>query len=103
MVWRDIEVDIRSAKDAFGAVKRAGPAAMKAAGVQATWEADVKGLLASCVALGLAVVGVRGAVAGANVGREGWTSGLGVMIEVPEIGGGKRYADGWAVPKVLKV
>lgn len=102
MIWRDIEVDIRSAKDSFGAVKRAGPAAMKAAGVLETWEADVKGVLASCVALGVTVVGVRGAVAGADVGVEGRTSGLGVKVEIPGIGGG-RYADGWAVPKVVKV
>jgi hypothetical protein len=28
---------------------------------------------------------------------------LGVKIEVPESGAGKRYAEGWVVVKVLKV
>jgi hypothetical protein len=101
-IWNLLEVEIKAAKDAFVAVKKAGPAAIKATGVQARWDADIKGLLTSCVALGVAVAGVKGAVLAADLGKEGWISRLGITVVVPQTGPGKMYADGWAVPTVVK-
>jgi hypothetical protein len=61
------------------------------------WTKDVQSALASCIALGVAIAGVKSAVTKKTEGFE-----LGAKVEVPESGAGKRYAEGWVVVKVLK-
>jgi hypothetical protein len=46
----------------------------------------------------VAVAGVKEAV-----GKMGEDWRLGVKVEVPESGGGKRYAEGWVVVRVVKM
>jgi len=100
--WSEIETHIQTAKTALQEYRRLGFQAAKAEGVQRSWESDVQSLVASCVALGLAVKGVKdgvvSAAAGSNEG-EGLVLGKGIRIEVPEAG--KRYSEGWIVPRVL--
>ncbi|KAF2280481.1 amino-acid N-acetyltransferas-like protein subunit Mak10 [Westerdykella ornata] len=105
-VWGGLELDLRQAREAFARVKKAGAEGMRAVGSRGVWEGEVQGLMKSCVGLGVAVVGVRGAVEGVDVdGDGGWRGRLGVRIEVPGIrDGGKveRYLEGWVVPRVVK-
>ncbi|KAI8943707.1 hypothetical protein NX059_001688 [Plenodomus lindquistii] len=100
-LWSEIEAQIRNAKEAFGEVKRLGAAAARAQGVGGQWGRGVQSGLASCVALGVAVAGVKGVVVGKGAG--GGEEGLGVRVEVPEAGVGKRYDEGWVVVRVVKV
>jgi hypothetical protein len=65
--------------------------------VETAWAKDVQSVLASCIALGVAVAGVKDAAM-----KKGERNELGVKIEVPESGAGKRYAEGWVIVKVLK-
>jgi hypothetical protein len=97
-VWSEIEYCLKSAKEAFAEVKKLGARAAKAEGVESAWGKDVQSALASCVALGVAVAGVKEAV-----GKMGEDRRLGVKVEVPESGGGKRYAEGWVVVRVVKM
>lgn len=98
-MWTEIDNNIRGAKEAFAELKKLGARAAKAHGVEKAWAKDVQSALASCVALGVAVAGVKDAV----MKRTSEEEGLGVKIEVPESGAGKRYAEGWVVVKVLEV
>ena len=113
-LWSEIENHIKSAKSALQEYKRLGVKAAKAEGVEKSWEREVQSAVASCVALGLGVKAMKDAVVGAGVGAgneegeggEGTTRvdvgrGLGIRIEVPEAG--KRYAEGWIMPRVIKV
>jgi hypothetical protein len=91
-LWKSIDEHVRGAKVAFAGVKKGGAGVVRAGGVAEAWERDVKGLGASCVAVGVAVAGVKSAV-----------GELGIRIEVPEMESGKRYAEGWVVGKVVKI
>ncbi|KAF2855203.1 amino-acid N-acetyltransferas-like protein subunit Mak10 [Plenodomus tracheiphilus IPT5] len=101
-LWREIDAQLKNAKEAYAEVKRLGAGAARAQGVQSAWGKGVQSALASCIALGVAVAGVKSAVAGEgkDVERE---QGFGIRIEIPEAGVGKRYAEGWVVVKVVKV
>ncbi|KAF2024721.1 amino-acid N-acetyltransferas-like protein subunit Mak10 [Setomelanomma holmii] len=100
-LWTEIDASIKAAKDSFAEVKRLGARAAKAEGVEKAWSKEVQGKLASCVALGVAVAGVKDAV-GRKEESVSVREGLGVKVEVPESGMGKRYAEVWVVVKVLK-
>lgn len=97
-LWMEIDNSLRMAKEAFAELKKLGARAAKTEGVEKAWGKDVQSALASCIALGVAVAGVKDAVM-----RTGDGDKVGVKVEVPESGVGKRYAEGWVVVKVLKV
>ncbi|EAT91344.2 hypothetical protein SNOG_01695 [Parastagonospora nodorum SN15] len=96
-LWTEIDSSLKGAKEAFAEYKKLGARAAKTEGVEKAWAKDVQSVLASCIALGVAVAGVKDAVMKAGEG-----GGVGVKIEVPESGAGKRYAEGWVVVKVAK-
>jgi hypothetical protein len=96
-LWTEIDNNLKAAKEAFAEVKKLGARAAKAEGVEKVWTKDVQSALASCIALGVAIAGVKSAVTKKTEGFE-----LGAKVEVPESGAGKRYAEGWVVVKVLK-
>jgi hypothetical protein len=96
-LWTGIDHCIKSAKESFAELKKLGARAAKAEGVETAWAKDVQSVLASCIALGVAVAGVKDAAL-----KKGERNELGVKIEVPESGAGKRYAEGWVIVKVLK-
>ncbi|KAF1952010.1 amino-acid N-acetyltransferas-like protein subunit Mak10 [Byssothecium circinans] len=104
-VWKDIDAALKEAREGFARVKKYGARACRAGGVEEAWEMEVKGLLASCVSLGLGVAGVRVAVEGVReeVGVEGLREALGIKVEIPAAGEGGRYSEGWVVGKVVKV
>lgn len=97
-MWREIADSLKVAKEAFTALKKLGAKAAKAEGVEKAWNKDVQSALASCVAAGVAVAGVKDAV-GRRVEGDG---ALGVRVEVPGSGEGGRYAEGWVVVKIPK-
>jgi hypothetical protein len=94
-LWAEVQGSLSTAKQAFSQLKKLGAKASRAEGVEKSWVKDVQSNLASCIALGVAVAGVKD---GIKTGGEK----LNVKIEVPEAGAGKRYAEGWVVVKVLK-
>tara|TARA_R110002003_G_scaffold141_26_gene13063 strand:+ start:21247 stop:22182 length:936 start_codon:yes stop_codon:yes gene_type:complete len=96
-MWTEIDGSLKAAKEAFAEAKKLGARAARAEGVEKAWGKDVQGKLASCVALGIAVAGVKDAV-----GKREDGGGVRVRIEVPGCGAGKRYAEGWVVVKVVK-
>jgi hypothetical protein len=96
-LWTGIDHCIKGAKESFAELKKLGARAAKAEGVETAWAKDVQSVLASCIALGVAVAGVKDAAM-----KKGERNELGVKIEVPESGAGKRYAEGWVIVKVLK-
>jgi hypothetical protein len=81
---------VKEARVAFAEMRKLGPVAARAEGVEGWWGKNVGALLASCVASGVAVAGVRGVVA------KGGESGM--SMESPECG--KRYHDWWVIPKI---
>jgi N-alpha-acetyltransferase 35, NatC auxiliary subunit len=95
-LWTKLDEKVKAAKESFAQLKSFGAKGAKAMGVEKAWAKDIQGLLASCIALGVAVAGVKDAVKNATGGD------LGIKAEIPEIGSGKRYAEGWAVAKVVK-
>lgn len=97
-LWGELDGHLRNAREAFAEVKKMGARTARAEGVASAWGKNMQGALASCVALGVAVVGVKDAVAKRKEGE-----GLGIRVEIPEAGTGKRYAEGWVVVKVIKV
>ncbi|KAH8726101.1 amino-acid N-acetyltransferase-like protein subunit Mak10 [Phaeosphaeriaceae sp. PMI808] len=97
-VWGEVEGNLKGAREAFAEVKRLGAGAARAEGVKGPWGRDIQSVLASCVALGIAISGVKGAV----LKRGGKNEGLGIKLEVPDSAVGKRYAEGWVVGKVVK-
>lgn len=99
-LWAEVDGNVRAAKEAFAELKRLGPGAARCRGVADAWGRDVQGLLASCVALGVASAGVKDAVR--RAGRGGDVRALGVRAEIPQSGVGKRYAEGWVVVRVVK-
>lgn len=100
-LWRDIDAHLKAAKDCFSVLKKGGAKRAKAGGVQIVWGKEVQGALASCVALGVAVVGVRNAVKDKGIGK------LGIKVELPgmrsEEGKAGRYSEGWVVGKVVNL
>jgi hypothetical protein len=92
--WSTIDIHVEAVKRAFTNIKKGGAKKSKAGGVEMAWGKEIQGTLASCIALGIAVVGVKGALAGSD--------GLGIKVEVPGFGEGKRYHEGWVVGKVVK-
>ena len=96
-MWTEISDSLKVAKEAFTAWKKLGPSAAKTEGVEKAWCKDVQASLASCVAAGVAVVGVKDALT-----KSGERERLGVKVEVPASGGGKRYSEGWVVVRVVK-
>ncbi|KAH7117610.1 amino-acid N-acetyltransferase-like protein subunit Mak10 [Dendryphion nanum] len=107
--WKEIDTALRRAREEWAVVKRLGAGDARARGVEGAWGRDVQGVLASCVALGVAVVGVRegmrGGGVGANIGEgEEWKEvGRRIKVEIPVMVTGKRYAEGWVVPRVSKI
>ncbi|KAF1363780.1 amino-acid N-acetyltransferas-like protein subunit Mak10 [Lizonia empirigonia] len=99
-LWAEVDGNVRAAKEAFAELKRLGASAARWSGAADAWRRDVQGLLASCVALGVASAGVKDAVG--RAGRGGNVRALGVRAEIPESGGGMRYAEGWVVVRVVK-
>jgi hypothetical protein len=102
-LWQEIDVHVKAAKAAFTEYKKLGPEAAKAKGVEMSWNEEVKNLLATCVALGLAVKGIKDGVAGEAEAKAHADAANGIKVEVPEAGTGARYAEGWIVGKVVKV
>ena len=100
-LWAEIEGSLKTAKESFAQVKKLGAQAAKAEGVEKAWAKDVQCVLASCVAAGVAVAGVKNAVKKKKK-NEVEERGLGINVEVPESGVGTRYAEGWVVVKVVK-
>lgn len=98
-LWTDLDASLKAAKDAFARVKKHGAKKSKAGGVEQAWNKEVQGMLASCIALGVAVAGVKAAV---KEGGDGAGKEVGVRVEIPAAGMGKRYAEGWVVGKVVK-
>lgn len=98
-LWTEVDLHLKAAKDILAEVKKMGPVAAKSNGVEKAWTKNVQNALASCVALGVAIAGVKDAVAEKNT-----TIGtaLGIKIEIPEPGTGNRYCDEWIVAKVVK-
>ncbi|KAF1844838.1 Mak10-domain-containing protein [Cucurbitaria berberidis CBS 394.84] len=99
-LWTEVDRHLKAAKEAFADVKKMGPKAVKAEGVATAWNKDVQSALASCIALGVAVAGVKGAVSKTNAAS---SESLGIKVVIPESGAGKRYAEGWIVAKILKM
>ncbi|KAL5121539.1 N-alpha-acetyltransferase, non-catalitic subunit [Pleosporales sp. CAS-2024a] len=98
-LWTDIDMSLKGAKDAFAEYKKLGAVAAKAQGVEKEWTKDVQSVLASCIALGVAVAGIKDAVM--EQGGDGKKK-PGVKVDVPASGAGKRYAEGWVIVKVSK-
>jgi hypothetical protein len=101
-LWSEIDGQIKAAKAAFAEHKRIGVRAAKAEGVESSWSKNVQNALASCVALGLAVTDIKDRIGEKGVVVDGAEDALGIRVEIPEAGVGKRYMDGWVVPKVVK-
>ncbi|KAF1918038.1 amino-acid N-acetyltransferas-like protein subunit Mak10 [Ampelomyces quisqualis] len=95
-LWTELDNSIKVAKESFAELKKLGAKAAKADGVEKAWSKDVQSALASCIALGVAVAGVKDAVVNTCDGQDPR-----VKVEVPESGVGKRYAEGWVVIRVL--
>ncbi|KAF1936787.1 amino-acid N-acetyltransferas-like protein subunit Mak10 [Clathrospora elynae] len=98
-LWVEVDGHIKAAKVAFAEMKKMGTKAARAEGVKNAWGKDVQSALASCIALGVAVAGVKEAVSKKDVAAG---ESLGIRVELPEAGTGKRYAEGWVVAKILK-
>jgi len=98
LLWRNLEHDLRRAKAAFAALKTLGCAAARARGVADAWATGVQRGLASCVALGVAVAGVKREVCGGD----GDETGPRLRVEIPAAGEGLRYVEGWVVARVVK-
>ena len=96
-LWTEIDASLKVAKDAFSQVKKHGAENSKASGVEQAWSKEVQGLLASCVSLGVAAVGLKSAVQNIEPERT-----VEVQLELPEAGKAKRYVEGWIVAKVIK-
>jgi hypothetical protein len=91
-LWTGIDTHTKKAREAFTRVKTTGARNAKCEGVKEAWDKDVKGTMASCVAVAISVGSVRVAV-GKGV------DSLGVKVEVPDMG--KRYREGWVVGRVI--
>jgi hypothetical protein len=83
---------IKEARVAFMEVRKMGATAARCEGVEEWWGKNLGGLIASCVATGVTVAGIRGKVSGKSGDVEG------MVVEFVEVG--KRYHDWWVVPKI---
>ncbi|RMZ72803.1 amino-acid n-acetyltransferase subunit mak10 [Pyrenophora seminiperda CCB06] len=105
-LWTNMDSLVRQAKASLQEYKRLGQAAARAVGVKRCWEMEVRGLLASCVALGLSVRGVREVYCGGGDSSSSSSSSgeLGkkdIKIQVPTVEKRFEGARGWVVPCVL--
>lgn len=96
-LWTDIDASLKAAKDAFTKVRKYGAHCSKASGVEQAWNKEIQGMLASCVALSIAVTGLKAAVKGNDPEQ-----GLGVRVDLPSAATDQRYVEGWVVAKVTK-
>lgn len=99
-LWNQVLNQVKAAKEAFSELKKIGAKAARAEGVEKAWAKDIQSTLASCIALGVAVAGIKNALLEKDV-QNG--ENLGVKIEIPESEMGKRYSEGWIMVKVMKV
>ncbi|KAK3077330.1 hypothetical protein LTS18_010563, partial [Coniosporium uncinatum] len=86
-----VDVHVKTAKEQFAQVKKLGAKAAKADVVEESWKKEVSGVLASCIAAGVAGSGLRNVCSG--------RLDEGVRVEVPEVVA--RYYGWWVVPKVV--
>jgi len=99
ILWTKIDMSLKEAKDAFAKVKKSGAVKARAGGVEQAWNKEIQGILASCVALGVAVAGVKSAVQHIEAGGEN----VAIRVEIPGPGAEKRYSEGWVIPKLEKL
>ncbi|KAF2199983.1 amino-acid N-acetyltransferas-like protein subunit Mak10 [Delitschia confertaspora ATCC 74209] len=92
-LWMELDEAVKRAKEAWAQVKRFGAKSARAEGVEESWKREIQGVLASCVALGVAVAGIKGQ-APKDLGE--------IRVEIPKVGSGKRYREGWVVGKVCR-
>ena len=99
-LWTQVDIALKAAREAFTELKILDANTARAEGAHQPWNKDVQSALASCIALGVAVACVKECVTKktADIHQD-----LGLKVEVPESGSGKRYAEGWVVIKVFKV
>ncbi|KAF2836886.1 Mak10-domain-containing protein [Patellaria atrata CBS 101060] len=99
-----IESWMQEAKAAFTALKKLGPSAAKATGVEHAWNKagfapyaikDVSNVLLSCIAVGVTLAGLRGTFAKSGYDMDPKP----VQAILPEVD--KRYHDAWVVPKIV--
>ena len=55
-----------------------------------------------CVGFGCLGCGSSGSICSSSGSSGSGSESLGIKVEVPEAGTGKRYAEGWVVVKILK-
>jgi hypothetical protein len=96
-LWSDIDTSLKAAKDAFAKAKRYGAKESRAGGVEQAWNKETQGMLTSCIALGVAVAGLKSALKDIEPG-----SRVQVKVEVPPARADKRYVEGWVVAKIVK-
>jgi hypothetical protein len=85
-----IDTMVKDARTSFAEMKKMGVVAARCEGVEGWWGKNLAGLLASCVAAGVGVAGVRGRIEKGDV--------HGMIVEFGECG--KRYHDWWIVPRI---
>ncbi|KAL1602502.1 N-alpha-acetyltransferase, non-catalitic subunit [Paraconiothyrium brasiliense] len=95
LLWTNIDNSLKTAKDAFANVKKRGAKDAKAKGAEQAWNKETQGMLASCVASGVAIAGLKSALKDTEPER-----GPHVKVELPTVD--KRYVGGWVVPKIVK-
>lgn len=88
----EIALAVKDAKNGFAAVKKMGHKAAMCEGVEGWWNKNISGLLASCVAVGIAVATVKSNVEKGEVAS--------LNVAVLENAHSKRYHDWWIVPKI---
>jgi hypothetical protein len=90
--FEEIATAVKDAKNGFATVKKMGHKAAMCEGVEGWWNKNISGLLASCVAVGIAVATVKG--------KAGKGEASSLTVEVLEGANSKRYHDWWVVPKI---
>jgi hypothetical protein len=83
---------VKDAKTGFAAVKKIGHKGAMCEDIEDWWNKNISGLLASCVAVGIAVANVKRKAEKGEVGS--------LTVEVLESANSKRYHDWWVVPKI---
>jgi len=86
-----VDLHVKHAKEHFAQVKKLGAKAAKADVVEESWKKEVSGVLASCIATGVAGSVLRN-VCNGQIAE-------GVKMDIPEMG--RRYHGWWVVPKIV--